>query len=58
MKTRIGKTMSGDLYSGTDKAWERYRKAWEDDNMHLVAEMEEGMHKDFFYDPEGRGNVV
>lgn len=46
-------TESGDYYSGSKEAWQRYRDAWRTRDMALVYRMEEGAFEDFYYDPKG-----
>ena len=47
------RTESGDLYEGTQEAWNRYYSAWDDNDMELIEAMEAGHYPDFQY--TGRG---
>lgn len=56
-KIKIGSTESGDTYAGTPEAWARYHKAWADNDMELVEEMETGGDPEFWYAPDGEIDV-
>lgn len=44
-------TESGDYYSATKELWDEYHKAVKEDDWLQVMYFEEGMNKNFFYDP-------